>query len=68
MAGALVAALEISPAFADGIMVTVPSMLFYHAIIGLGEGAITAVLISSLQRVQPAIMGGLTLLKEKTKL
>jgi len=68
MAGALVAALEISPAFAGGIMVTVPSMLFYHAIIGLGEGAITAVLISSLQRVQPAIMGGLTLLKEKTKL
>ena len=49
-------------------MVTVPSMLFYHAIIGLGEGAITAVLISSIQRMQPAIMGGLTLLKEKTKL
>jgi len=68
MTGALVAALEISPAFAGGIMVTVPSMLFYHAIIGLGEGAITAVLISSIQRMQPAIMGGLTLLKEKTKL
>lgn len=68
MAGALVAALMISPAFTGGVMVTVPSMLFYHAIIGLGEGAITTVLISSLQRVQPAIMGGLTLLKEKTKL
>ncbi len=68
MAGALVAALMISPAFSGGVMVTVPSMLFYHAIIGLGEGAITTVLISSLQRVQPAIMGGLTLLKEKTKL
>ena len=68
MTGALVAALEVSPAFAGGVMVTVPSMLFYHAIIGLGEGAITAVLISSIQRVQPAIMGGLTLLKEKTKL
>jgi cobalt/nickel transport system permease protein len=68
MVGALVAALEVSPAFAGGIMVTVPSMLFYHAIIGLGEGAITAVLISSIQRMQPAIMGGLTLLKEKTKL
>ncbi len=68
MAGALVTALEISPAFAGGIMVTVPSMLFYHAIIGLGEGAITAALISSIQRVQPAIMGGLMLLKEKTKL
>ena len=68
MAGALVAALEVSPAFSGGVVVTVPSMLFYHAIIGLGEGAITAVLISSIQRVQPAIMGGLTLLKEKTKL
>ena len=68
MTGALVAALEVSPAFSGGVVVTVPSMLFYHAIIGLGEGAITAVLISSIQRVQPAIMGGLTLLKEKTKL
>jgi cobalt/nickel transport system permease protein len=68
MVGALVAALEVSPAFAGGIMVTVPSMLFHHAIIGLGEGAITAVLISSIQRMQPAIIGGLTLLKEKTKL
>jgi cobalt/nickel transport system permease protein len=68
MAGAFVAALEVSPAFAGGIMVTVPSMLFYHAIIGLGEGAITAVLVSSIQRMQPAIRGGLTLLKEKTKL
>jgi cobalt/nickel transport system permease protein len=68
MAGALLAALEISPAFAGGVAVTVPSMLFYHTIIGLGEGAITAVLISSIQRMQPAIMGGLSLLKEKTKL
>jgi cobalt/nickel transport system permease protein len=68
MIGALLAALEISPAFAGGIMVTVPSMLFYHAIIGLGEGAITAVLISSIQRMQPTIMSGLSLLREKTKL
>jgi cobalt/nickel transport system permease protein len=68
MVGALVAALEVSPAFAGSVLVTVPSMLFYHAIIGLGEGAITAVLTSSIQRMQPAIMGGLTLLKEKTKL
>jgi cobalt/nickel transport system permease protein len=68
MTGAFVAALEVSPAFAGGVMVTVPSMLFYHSIIGLGEGAITAVLISSIQRMQPAIMGGLALLKEKTRL
>jgi cobalt/nickel transport system permease protein len=68
MVGALVAALEVSPAFTGGVLVTVPSMLFYHAIIGLGEGAITAVLVSSIQRMQPAIMGGLSLLKEKTRL
>jgi cobalt/nickel transport system permease protein len=68
MTGALLAALEISPTFAGGVMVTVPSMLFYHAIIGLGEGAITAVLISSIQRMQPAIMGGLMILREKTQL
>ena len=68
MVGALLAALEVSPAFVGGVMVTVPSMLSYHAIIGLGEGALTAVLISSVQRMQPAIMGGLSLLKEKTKL
>jgi cobalt/nickel transport system permease protein len=32
MVGALVAALEVSPAFAGSVLVTVPSMLFYHAI------------------------------------
>jgi cobalt/nickel transport system permease protein len=68
MLGAFVCSLEVAPAFAGGIMVTVPSMLFFHAIIGLGEGAITTVLISSLQRFQPTIIGGLTLLREKNKL
>jgi cobalt/nickel transport system permease protein len=68
MVGALVAAVEVSPAFAGGVMVTVPSMLFYHAIIGLGEGAITCVLVSSLQRLQPTVIHGLTLLKERTNL
>ena len=68
MTGALLAALEISPAFAGGVAVTVPSMLAYHALIGLGEGAITTVLISSIQRMQPAIIGGLSMLKEKTRL
>jgi cobalt/nickel transport system permease protein len=65
--GALACGLEISPAFAGGMIVTVPSMLFFYAIIGLGEGAITTVLISSLQRLQPAVIGGLTLLKVKKK-
>ena len=68
MIGSFLAALEVSPAFEGGVMVTVPSMLLYHAIIGLGEGTITTVLISSIQRMQPTIMGGLSLLKEKTRL
>ena len=66
--GAFVCALEISPAFAGGVLVTVPSMLLFHALIGLGEGAITTVLVSSLQRLQPTMIGGLTLLRERTKL
>jgi len=69
--GSLVAAVEIgiSPAFADagGVMVTIPAMLFWHIIIGLGEGAITTTLIMSLQQLQPAVMGSLTLLKGKVK-
>jgi len=65
--GAFVCSLEVASSFAGGIMVTVPSMLFLHAIIGLGEGAITTLLISSLQRLQPAVIGGLTLLKGKEK-
>ena len=65
--GAIVAGLIISPAFPGGILTTVPAMLIYHALIGVGEGAITAVLVSSLQTIQPTIMSGITLLKE-TKL
>jgi ABC-type Co2+ transport system permease subunit len=48
-------------------MVTIPAMLFWHVIIGLGEGAITTTLVMSLQRLQPAIVGGLTLMKGKVK-
>jgi cobalt/nickel transport system permease protein len=66
--GALVCALEVSPAFAGGVLVTVPSMLLFHAVIGLGEGAITTVLVSSLQRLQPSVVGGLALLREKKTL
>jgi len=69
--GSLVAALEIgvSPAFVDagGIAVTVPLMLFLYGIIGLGEGAITTIIVVPLQRFQPAIVGGLTMLKGKVK-
>ena len=69
--GSLAAAVEIgiSPVFADagGVMVTIPAMLFWHVMIGLGEGAITTTLIVSLQRLQPAVMGSLTILKGKVK-
>jgi len=69
--GALACALEIGGsqtfASAGGIEVTVPAMLFSYAIIGLGEAAITTTLLTSLQRLQPTIMSGLTLLKARVK-
>ena len=69
--GSLAAAFEIgfSPAFAGvgGITVPIPAMPFWHVIIGLGEGAITTTLVMSLQRLQPAIVGGLTLMRGKVK-
>ena len=67
--GALACALEIgfSSIFASagGIIVTIPAMLFWHVIIGLGEGAITMSLIMALQRFNPALLGGLMLLKRR---
>ena len=69
--GALACALEVgfSPIFANagGILVTIPSMLFWHAIIGIGEGAITVALLTSIRRFNPSLLGGLTLLKTKVK-
>ncbi len=69
--GALACALEIgfSQVFANagGIAVTVPSMLLYHVIIGVGEGAITTTLLTSLQRLQPTVLGSLTFLRGKVK-
>jgi cobalt/nickel transport system permease protein len=69
--GSLACAIEIgtSPAFAaaGGIMVTIPAMLFWHMLIGLGEGAITTTLVMSLQNLQPAIIGGLNFMKSKVK-
>jgi cobalt/nickel transport system permease protein len=67
--GALACALEIgvSPVFsqAGGVSVTVPAMLFWHALIGLGEAAITATLITSLHRLNPAVLSSLQLLRGK---
>jgi len=67
--GALACALEIgvSPVFsqAGGVSVTVPAMLFWHSLIGLGEAAITATLITSLHKLSPAVMNSLQLLRGK---
>jgi len=68
MIGALIASFEVAPSFVGGLSVTLPSMLILHAIIGLGEGAITTILVTSIQRFNPAILGGLSLLKERMKL
>jgi cobalt/nickel transport system permease protein len=69
--GALACGLEIgfSPIFSEagGVAVTVPAMLFWHALIGLGEAAITTTLISQLRRLQPQVLSGLTILKGKPR-
>ncbi|MGB9714107.1 MAG: energy-coupling factor ABC transporter permease [Candidatus Bathyarchaeales archaeon] len=61
--GALACALQIgfSPAFSEvgGIIVTVPAMLFWHVIIGVGEAAITTTVVSQLGRIQPTVLNGL---------
>lgn len=65
--GALACALQIgvSPMFASagGVFVTVPSMLFWHVLIGAGEAVITTTLISQLYRIQPAVFSGIAVLK-----
>lgn len=68
---ALACALQIGAsslfAQAGGIATTVPSMLLYHMIIGVIEATITVTLLTSLQRLQPTVIGGLALLKGKVK-
>jgi cobalt/nickel transport system permease protein len=63
MLGAVITSFEIAPAFSGGLAVTLPSMLLLHGIIGVGEGAITTVLVTSIQRLNTTILGGLSLLK-----
>jgi cobalt/nickel transport system permease protein len=69
--GALACGLEIgfSPVFsqAGGVTVTVPAMLFWHVLIGLGEAAITTTLITSLHRVSPTVLNNLQLLRGKER-
>jgi len=70
VSGALACGLQIgfSPVFSDagGIAVTVPAMLSWHVLIGLGEAAITTTLISQLHRLQPAVLNGLAILRGET--
>ena len=69
--GSITAALQIgvSPAFSEagGLIVTIPTMLFWHILIGLGEGAITTSLVVSLQKLQPNLMVSVSLLKVRLK-
>jgi cobalt/nickel transport system permease protein len=66
MLGAVITSFEIAPAFSGGLAVTLPSMLLLHGLIGVGEGAITTVLVTSIQRLNPTIIGDLSLLKGRT--
>ena len=66
MLGALACGLQIgfSPFFAQagGIMATVPTILSWHVIIGLGEALITATLLTQLKRMSPSVLMGYKIL------
>lgn len=64
--GAVIASFEVAPAFNGGVMVTLPSMVLFYSIIGLAEGTITTVLVTSIKRFNPAVLAGLTLLRNDT--
>jgi cobalt/nickel transport system permease protein len=50
--------LGFSPLFAEagGVIVTVPAMLFWHILIGFGEAAITATLLTQLKRMPSTVL------------
>jgi cobalt/nickel transport system permease protein len=58
--GALACGLQMgfSPLFSEagGVFVTVPAILFWHIIIGFGEAAITATLLTQLKRMPSTIL------------
>ncbi len=58
--GALTCSLQIgfSPLFSEvgGVIVTVPAMLFWHVLIGFGEAAITATLLTQLKRMPLSVI------------
>ncbi len=65
--GALAASLELasSATFAPSgsLWIILSSMLFYHAIIGIGEGAITTALVTQLIRTHPLSLSGLNVIR-----
>jgi cobalt/nickel transport system permease protein len=58
--GALACGIQMgfSPTFSEvgGLIATVPSILFWHIIIGLGEAAITATLLTQLKRMPSTVL------------
>jgi len=62
--GALTCGLQIgfSPLFSEagGVVATVPAILFWHIIIGFGEAAITATLLTQLKRMPSKILPSFT--------
>lgn len=64
--GAITCGLQIgfSPLFSEagGVAVTVPAMLFWHILIGLGEAAITATLLTQLKRMPLTILSSFAVL------
>ena len=58
--GAVACGLQIgfSPLFSEagGVLATVPAILFWHVIIGLGEAAITATLLTQLKRMPSTVV------------
>ncbi len=65
--GALACGLQIgfSPLFsaAGGIVVTVPTMVFWHVLIGFGEAIITATLLTQLKRMPSSVLSSFSTLQ-----
>ncbi len=53
-----------SPLFSEagGVIVTVPAILFWHIIIGLGEAAITATLLTQLKRMPSTVISSFAII------
>jgi cobalt/nickel transport system permease protein len=69
--GAVTCGLQIgfSPLFssAGGVVVTVPAMMFWHILIGVGEAAITAVLLTQLKRMPSTVLPYFAFIRDRSK-